>query len=86
MAPMASNEGRSGTEVGLWALLSTMPTGAIITSIRCSQTVCSGPIVDPPPARLVSANRGHYTLACRRHSNRIGQESHDDVYTPAVHA
>ncbi|KAH6897992.1 hypothetical protein BKA70DRAFT_1437915 [Coprinopsis sp. MPI-PUGE-AT-0042] len=59
MAPMASNEGRRGTEAGLWALLSTMPTRAIIISIRCSQTVCSGSIVRPRPARLVSANRGH---------------------------
>ncbi|KAH6910108.1 hypothetical protein BKA70DRAFT_1424628 [Coprinopsis sp. MPI-PUGE-AT-0042] len=29
MARMASNEGRSGTEVGLWVLLSTMSTGTL---------------------------------------------------------
>ncbi|KAH6916549.1 hypothetical protein BKA70DRAFT_488955 [Coprinopsis sp. MPI-PUGE-AT-0042] len=59
MARMASNEGRRGTEAGLWVLLSTMTTHAIIISIRCSQTVCSGSIVRPRPARLVLANRGH---------------------------
>ncbi|KAH6910086.1 hypothetical protein BKA70DRAFT_115721 [Coprinopsis sp. MPI-PUGE-AT-0042] len=59
MVQQVKSEGRSGTDARLWALLSTMPTRAITTSIRCSQTVCSGSIVRPRPARLVSANRGH---------------------------
>ncbi|KAH6916532.1 hypothetical protein BKA70DRAFT_1419439 [Coprinopsis sp. MPI-PUGE-AT-0042] len=82
MARMASDQGRSGTEAGLWVLLSTMSTRTLrpCSLTQSLHSARSTPISQP------RTRQPNYTLTGGGYSSRFAQDRHYDVCTPTVYA